>query len=104
MGFFWTFMTEKWVMRFNTLLGIVLAIILFVYAFSKEGRDERGRGIIGTSALIGLITYLVVGNFFAFYSYDMAETALVMANTLQIQCVIIFLVIDISIFILRRIR
>lgn len=104
MDFFWALMTEKWVMRISSLLCIVLAIILFAYAFSKEGRDERGRGIIGTSALIGLATYLIMGNFFVFYAYDMAETALIMANTLQFECVIIFLVIDISIFIMRKIR
>lgn len=64
MDFFWALMTEKWMMRISSLLCIVLAIILFVYAFSKEGRDERGRGIIGTSALIGLAAYLIMGNFF----------------------------------------
>lgn len=104
MDFFWSLMMEMWVMRLDALLAVVLVIILFAYAFSKEGRDERGRGIIGTSALIGLATYFIMGNFFVFHAYDMAETAFIMGNTLQFQCVIIFLVTDISIFIIRKIR
>lgn len=44
----------------------------------------------------------MMGNFFAFYAYDMAET-LIIANTLQFECVIIFLVIEILIFIMRKI-
>lgn len=82
MDFFWALMTEKWMMRISSLLCIVLAIILFVYAFSKEGRDERGRGIIGTSALIGLAAYLIMGNFFV---HNVRITLLIDKNNLYLK-------------------
>ena len=39
------------VLRVHSLLGFALLAFFLLYFFSKEGRDERGRKIVATSAL-----------------------------------------------------
>ena len=41
------------------VLTVVNTILFIVYAVSKEGRDEHGRAIIGTSCFYGSIALLV---------------------------------------------
>ena len=43
---------SKFLMRANGILGFLLLGFFVFFYFSKEGRDERGRGLIATASLI----------------------------------------------------
>jgi len=60
----------SWVMenRIIAMLSLVLSImqlICFFYLYlSKNGADERGRGIFATASFIALVTFLILVNLF----------------------------------------
>ena len=49
-------------LKVNSLLGFVWLGLFFVYYFSREGRDERGRKVIAIAALCAFIMLFIVMN------------------------------------------
>lgn len=49
----------------NAIGCIVLIIVFALYAFSREGRDEHGRAIIGSACLWGLLALFILMNLLA---------------------------------------
>lgn len=49
-------------LKVNGLLGFVWLGLFFVYYFSREGRDERGRKVIAIAALCAFIMLFIVMN------------------------------------------
>ncbi len=52
----------------SKILSVLLFILLCVYYFSKEGRDERGRGIIGTASFYSAISLVLSLNLVGFFT------------------------------------
>ena len=44
-------------MKVNAGLGFLFLGFFVFFYFSKEGRDERGRGLIATASLIAFVEY-----------------------------------------------
>ena len=42
-------------MRINAVLGFIFLGYFIFFYFSKEGRDERGRGLVAAASLIALL-------------------------------------------------
>lgn len=55
------------VLRVHSLLGFALLAFFLLYFFSKEGRDERGRKIVATSALCAFVVLFVVMNMLGYF-------------------------------------
>lgn len=88
----------------NFLLGVILTIILIAYAFSKEGKDERGRGIIGTASILGIVLFFILVNVIGYFIYLLAANVTLLMSSLQLLYTTVILCIDIAVVILRRIR
>ncbi|MCB7306113.1 hypothetical protein NE683_14090 [Bariatricus massiliensis] len=95
---------SKWFTRINLLIGTILTIALLMYAFSKEGKDERGRGIIGTSCLWGIVALFVILNIIGALLNILVKNVMLIGNAIQSTFTLIILIIDILILILRKIR
>lgn len=53
----------------NAIGCIVLIIVFALYAFSREGRDEHGRAIIGSACLWGLLALFILMNLFGQFTW-----------------------------------
>ena len=42
-------------MRINAVLGFIFLGYFIFFYFSKEGRDERGRGLVAAASLIAFV-------------------------------------------------
>lgn len=89
---------------FIWVLTLGLTILFFAYTFSKEGRDEHGRAIIGTACFYGIIGIIVLMNILTFYMYDVIENVAVFANSIRLVYDGFMLITVISIAVLRKIR
>ena len=49
-------------MKANAILGFVLLGFFIFFYFSREGRDERGRGLIATASLAAFVVLFVLLN------------------------------------------
>ena len=73
-------------------------------AFSREGRDERGRGLIATASLAAFIVLFVLLNAAAyFFSWGM-DNIVRLANLIQTVYTLFLLSADIALLVLRKIR
>ncbi len=91
-------------MRVDAAIGFVLFGVFIYFYFSKEGRDERGRGIIATAALISFFVLFIVLNIFA-YSLSWVMLNIVrLANGLQFVYNLVLLSADVAFLILKKIR
>lgn len=94
--------------EFAWVLKIVLLIMvagLVVYAFSKEGRDERGRAIIGTACIWGFVAFFVAMNVFSLFTNSIMENGPVMFTNAYCLVTLAFLVpLWILILVLRKTR
>lgn len=86
------------------VLMIVNTVLFVAYVVSKEGRDEHGRAIIGTSCFYGSIALFVFMNIASYYMYHIIENVVIFANTLRLMYNGFLLVVLISIAVLRKIR
>ena len=59
-----------WVLKIAML---VMVAGLVVYAFSQEGRDERGRANIGTASIGGIVALFVAANVFSHYTSSIID-------------------------------
>ena len=66
------------------ILLFVLTAIFIVFYFSKEGRDERGRGIIATSCVRGIIMLFVLLNICSYYTYSITSDPLIYTSAITL--------------------
>lgn len=88
----------------SKILSVLLLIIFCIYFFSKEGRDERGRAIIGTASFFSAISLLVSLNLVALFTYTVMSDAKIFTSAICLVMVIFEAVELVAIAILRRIR
>ena len=70
-------------MQINAVFGFLfLGYFLFFY-FSKEGRDERGRGLVATASLISYVVLFFLLNIFAFLMPWAMDNIVRLANGIQ---------------------
>ena len=91
-------------MRINALFGFLfLGYFLFFY-FSKEGRDERGRGLVATASLISYVVLFFLLNIFAYFLPWAMDNIVRLANGIHTVYSLFLLTTDIALLILRKIR
>ena len=91
-------------MRLNAWLGFLFLSFFVFFYFSKEGKDERGRGLIATASLIAFAALFVLLNIAA-YSFKWGMDNIVrLANIIQTVYTLFLLIADIALLILRKIR
>ncbi len=91
-------------MQINAVFGFLfLGYFLFFY-FSKEGRDERGRGLVATASLISYVVLFFLLNIFAFLVPWAMDNIVRLANGIQTVYTLFLLTTDIALLILRKIR
>ncbi len=91
-------------MRVDAVFGFLfLGFFVFLY-FSKEGKDERGRGLIATASLIAFVMLFVLLNIYAgFYAWSM-DHIVRLSNGIQTVYTLFLLTAEIALLILRKIR
>ena len=91
-------------MQINAAFGFLfLGYFLFFY-FSKEGRDERGRGLVATASLISYVVLFFLLNIFAFLMPWAMDNIVRLANGIQTVYTLFLLTTDIALLILKKIR
>ncbi len=91
-------------MHINAVFGFLfLGYFLFFY-FSKEGRDERGRGLVATASLISYVVLFFLLNIFAYFLPWAMDNIVRLANGIQTVYSLFLLTTDIALLILKKIR
>ena len=91
-------------MQINAVFGFLfLGYFLFFY-FSKEGRDERGRGLVATASLISYVVLFFLLNIFAYLVPWAMDNIVRLANGIQTVYTLFLLTTDIALLILKKIR
>ena len=91
-------------MRINAVLGFIFLGYFIFFYFTKEGRDERGRGLVAAASLIAFVVLFLLLNFFAYFLAWSMENIVRLANGIQTVYTLFLLTADISLLILRKIR
>lgn len=91
-------------MRINAGLGFLFLGFFIYFYFSKEGRDERGRGLIATASLISYVMLFVLLNIYAYSQIWAMDNIVRLANCIQTVYTLFLLTADIALLILRKIR
>lgn len=90
--------------RVNAWLGFLFLGFFIFFYFSKEGKDERGRGLIATASLVAFVMLFFLLNIAA-YSFGWSMDNIVrLANVIQTVYTLFLLTADIALLILRKIR
>ncbi len=97
-------LNSEWFVWFNWVLCIAVAAVFFAYCLSKEGRDERGRAIVGTACLYGTVVLLLLMNVLGLFSLTAISSLAVFSNCLRLVFNGYFLSVLVAIAILRKIR
>ena len=92
------------VLSTNTILGFLFLGFFVFFYFSKEGRDERGRGLIATASLIAYVMLFVLLNIVAFFFGWCMDNIVRLANAIQTVYTLFLLTADVALLILRKIR
>lgn len=93
--------TFVWV---NAIACIILIVLFALYAFSKEGRDEHGRAIIGSACLWGLLALFLLMNLFGQFTWTILSSPYVFTNAYRLVFNIYMLVVLCAVAILRKLR
>ena len=93
--------TFVWV---NAIACIILIVLFALYAFSKEGRDEHGRAIIGSACLLGLLALFLLMNLFGQFTWTILSSPYVFTNAYRLVFNIYMLVVLCAVAILRKLR
>ena len=93
--------TFVWV---NAIACIILIVLFALYAFSKEGRDEHGRAIIGSACLWGLLALFLLMNLFGQFTWTILSSPYVFTNAYRLVFNIYTLVVLCAVAILRKLR
>lgn len=83
------------------ILLFVLTAIFIAYYFSKEGKDERGRGIIATSCVRGIVMLFVLLNLCSLYTFSITSDPLIYTSAITLTYDLTLLTIIINIAVLR---
>lgn len=87
---------------------LVLCLVFFVffvaYALSKEGRDERGRAVMGTACFYGAVGLFIAMNIFTQFTYTVTSNVVIFTNSIRLVFITFFLTVDVTILILRKLR
>lgn len=86
------------------ILLLILTVIFIAYYFSKEGKDERGRGIIATSCVRGIMVLFVLLNICSYYTYSITSDMLIYTSAITLTYDLTLLTIIANIAVLRVIR
>lgn len=86
------------------VLAIAFTILFFVYYFSGEGKDERGRAILAKSCVRGILVFFVLMNLCSQFTYSITENAYVFTGAITTTYDLTLLMILLNILILRRIE
>lgn len=97
-------LNSEWFVWFNMVLGLVVFALFLACCLSREGRDERGRAIIGTACLYGTVVLFVLMNLLGQFSLTVMSSLAVFANCLRLVFNCYFITVLVSIAILRRMR
>ena len=95
---------SKFLMRANGILGFLLLGFFVFFYFSKEGRDERGRGLIATASLIAFVALFVLLNIVANNLSWLMDNHVRLMNGLQLSYTLFLFIADIALLILRKIK
>lgn len=95
---------NKIFLRINAGLGFLLLGFFIFFYFTKEGKDERGRGLIATASLIAFAVLFFALNIFASNLAWFMNNIVRMANGIQTVYTLFLLTADISLLILRKHR
>lgn len=86
------------------LLSVALAVVFCLYFFSKEGRDERGRAIIGTASFFAALSLVVTLNLMGLFTYTVMSDIRIFTSALCL-VLLVFEVVELAaIAILRVLR
>ena len=88
----------------NACLGFLFLGFFVFFYFSKEGKDERGRGLIATASLIAFVMLFFLLNIAAFFSGWFIDNVVRLSNGIQTVYTLFLLTADIALLILRKIR
>lgn len=101
----WALMSSielAWVLK---IVIVVMAVGLIVYAFTKEGRDERGRAIIGTASIWGLAMLFLASNVYSFFTATIIGGGpVVFTNAYCLVGLVFLLALWTALLILRKMR
>ena len=86
----------------SKILSVLLFILLLIYFFSKEGRDERGRAIIGTASFYSSISLLISLNLVGQFTNTVMSDIRIFTSAICLVMVIFEIVELIAIAILRK--
>ncbi len=92
------------IMQINASLGFLFLGFFLYFYFSKEGRDERGRGLIATASLISYVMLFVLLNIFGYSQKWCMDNIVRLSNGIQTVYTLFLLTADIALLILRKIR
>ena len=82
-----------------------LSFLFFVgYAVSREGRDEHGRAILGSACFYGAIALFIAMNIFTQFTYTVTSNVIIFTNSIRLVFLAFFLLVDIVVLVLRKIR
>ena len=91
-----------WVLKI-AMLAMIVGLV--AYAFSKEGRDERGRANIGTACIWGLVVLFVASNVYSSYTVTILENGpIVFTNAYCLVGSAFLLTLWVALLVLRKIR
>ncbi len=91
-------------MKINAGVGFLLLGFFIFFYFTKEGRDERGRGLIATASLVSFAMLFVFINIFGYLLQWSMDNIVRLANGVQTVYTLFLLTADIVLLILRKIR
>ena len=91
-------------MKINAGFGFLFLGFFVFFYFSKEGRDERGRGLIATASLIAFAMLFVLLNIVPYFFEWSMDNIVRLANVIQTAYTLFLLTADIALLILRKIR
>ena len=91
-------------MKANAILGVVFLGFFIFFYFSREGRDERGRGLIATASLAAFVVLFVLLNVAPYFFGWAMDNIVRLANLIQTVYTLFLLSADIALLVLRKIR
>lgn len=86
------------------IISVILFIIFLIYFFSKEGRDERGRAIIGTASIYSAFSLVISLNLVGEFTNTVMSDIRIFTSAICLVMLIFEIVELIAIAILRKIR
>lgn len=97
-------LNSEWFFWLNYVLGIVLSFAFLAYCLSREGRDERGRALIGTACIYGAVALFILMNLLGHFSITAMTNLAIFSNCLHLVYNGYFIAVLAAIAILRKIR